>query len=159
MATAYLALGANLGDRLTQLRAAVHALEDSGIRVVARSPVYESPAVAAEPQPDYLNAVLRVDTALEPRALLERCLAIEATLGRARPHHHAARTIDIDLLLHGSAVINEPDLVVPHPRLLERAFVRVPLAAVAEAGLHHPVTGALLDAYQAPAEVRRFGAL
>lgn len=159
MATCYLALGANLGDRLASMRIATRALEDAGIRVSARSPVYETAAVADEPQPPYLNAVVRVETALEPRALLERCLAIEAALGRERPRPRAPRTIDVDLLLHGSAVIDEPGLVVPHPRLLERSFVRAPLAAVAEPGLRHPVTGEALDRFEVPADIRAFGDL
>jgi 2-amino-4-hydroxy-6-hydroxymethyldihydropteridine diphosphokinase len=146
MAIAYLALGANLGDRLGQLRAATAALGRE-VRVLARSPVYETDAVADDPQPPYLNAALRVETPLGPRALLDRCLAIEAALGRRRPagQPRAARTIDIDLLLHEATVVDEPGLVVPHPRLLARAFVRVPLAAVAEAGLRHPITGEPLD--------------
>jgi 2-amino-4-hydroxy-6-hydroxymethyldihydropteridine diphosphokinase len=153
MATAYLALGSNLGDRLAQMRAATAALDGQGIRVVARSPVFETGAVAPEPQPPYLNAALRVETSLDPRALLARCLAVEAALGRERPRPLAPRTIDVDLLLHGTAVIDEAGLVVPHPRLLERAFVRVPLALVAAPGLRHPVTGELLDHFPAPADV------
>jgi 2-amino-4-hydroxy-6-hydroxymethyldihydropteridine diphosphokinase len=159
VAIAYLALGANLGDRLVSLRGACRALEQDQLLIVARSPVYETPAVAAEPQPPYLNAVVRVDTALGPRALLERCLAVEAALGRERPRPQAPRTIDLDLLLHGQAILDEPGLVVPHPRLLGRAFVRVPLALVAEPGLRHPVTGELLDQFDAPPEVRAFATL
>jgi 2-amino-4-hydroxy-6-hydroxymethyldihydropteridine diphosphokinase len=161
MAVAYLALGSNLGDRLGLLRAATAALEGEGVRVVARSAVFETAAVADEPQPAYLNAALRVETALGPRALLERCLSVEAALGRVRPQGRsgAARTIDLDLLLHGSARVDEPGLVVPHPRLLERAFVRAPLAQVAEAGLRHPVTGEALDGFEVPGDVRLFAAL
>src|SRR5438874_2397309 len=125
MATAYLALGSNLGDRLGFLRAAVAAL-GAELRVEARSPVFESAAVADadDPQPPYLNAALRVETALGPRALLERCLAVEAGLGRVRPpdRRFAARTIDVDLLLHDGAIVDEPGLVVPHPRMLARPF-------------------------------------
>jgi 2-amino-4-hydroxy-6-hydroxymethyldihydropteridine diphosphokinase len=145
-AVAYLALGSNLGDRLVLLRAAAAGLaEDGAVRVVARSHVYESEAVADEPQPPYLNAVIRVETALGARALLGRALAVEAALGRVRERRFGPRLIDIDLLLHEDAVIDEPGLVVPHPRLLDRPFVRVPLAEVALAGLTHPVTGARLD--------------
>ena len=154
-----MALGSNLGDRLALLRDATEALEGDGIRVVARSPVFETPAVADEPQPPYLNAVLRLDTTLAPRALLERCLAVESALGRRRPRPNAPRTVDLDLLLHGRAVVDEPGLVVPHPRMLGRAFVRAPLALVAEPGLSHPVTGEALDAFAAPPEVRAFGNL
>jgi 2-amino-4-hydroxy-6-hydroxymethyldihydropteridine diphosphokinase len=157
--TAYVALGSNLGDRLALMRAATAALEGGGIEVVARSPVFETPAVAPEPQPPFLNAVVRLETALGPRALLDRCLAIEATLGRERLRPLAPRTIDLDLLLHGSAVVDEPGLVVPHPRLLDRAFVRVPLALVAEPGLRHPVTGEPLDRFPAPDEILPFAEL
>jgi 2-amino-4-hydroxy-6-hydroxymethyldihydropteridine diphosphokinase len=145
--TAYLALGSNLGDRLSLLRAAVSALAGPRLRVVARSGVFETDAVASEPQPPYLNAVVRVETALAPRALLDRCLAVEQALGRVRPRDRqgAARTIDLDLLLHGGTIIDEPGLAVPHPRLAERPFVRVPLAEVALPGLRHPITGEALD--------------
>lgn len=156
MATAYLALGSNLGDRLGYLHAAAAALAAPDLTIEARSPVFETPAEAEEPQPPYLNGALRVTTSLPPRALLDRCLAVERALGRERPRPRAPRTIDLDLLLHGSALVAEPGLVVPHPRLLERAFVRVPLALVAEPGLRHPVTGEPLDHYPAPPEVRLF---
>lgn len=153
MVVAYLALGSNLGDRLAFLRAAVAALAGE-MRVAARSAVFETAAVSSDPQPPYLNAVVRVETALLPRALLERCLAIEARLGRVRPggRSGAARTLDVDLLLHGDAVVDEPDLVVPHPRLLARPFVRAPLALVATTGLVHPVTGTPLDRYAGSTE-------
>jgi 2-amino-4-hydroxy-6-hydroxymethyldihydropteridine diphosphokinase len=161
MAVAYLALGSNLGDRLGYLRQATQALQES-ITVAARSPVFETDSVAPDAQPPYLNAALRVETALAPRALLDLALAVEARLGRQRPagQRWAPRTIDLDLLLHGSAVVDEPGLVVPHPRLLERAFVRVPLALVAESGLRHPLTGERLDVSAPSPEVRPFvGAL
>jgi 2-amino-4-hydroxy-6-hydroxymethyldihydropteridine diphosphokinase len=156
---AYVALGSNLGDRLALLRAAAAALEGDDLHVAGRSPVFETPAVTPEPQPAFLNAVLRVETTLDARALLVRCLAVEAALGRERPRPLAPRTIDLDLLLHGGAVLDEPDLVVPHPRLLERAFVRVPLALVAAPGLRHPVTGEALDRFPAPPELRLVGPL
>ena len=152
MPTAYIALGSNLGDRLAVLRAAARALAASpDVRVTATSPVFVTAAVAAEPQPAYLNAAVRVETTLAPRALLGRCLEIEAALGRVRPpgKDKAPRTIDLDLLLWGDAVVAEPGLAVPHPGLLARGFVRAPLAAVAAPGLRHPQTGEALDAYPA----------
>jgi 2-amino-4-hydroxy-6-hydroxymethyldihydropteridine diphosphokinase len=161
MAVAYLALGSNLGDRLGYLRQATQALAQV-VTVVARSPVFETDAVAPDAQAPYLNAALRVETTLGPRALLDLALAVEERLGRQRPPGQtwAARTIDIDLLLHGSAVLDQPGLVVPHPRLAERAFVRVPLALVAEPGLEHPVTGQRLDLCLPSPQVRPFaGAL
>jgi len=157
--TAYVGLGSNLGDRLALLRAAAAALDDGAIRVVARSPVFETPAVTPDAQPPFLNAVVRLETDLDPRAVLARCLAVEAALGRQRPRPLAPRLIDLDLLLHGSAVVDEPGLVVPHPRFLERAFVRVPLATVATPGLRHPVSGEALDLFPPPLDIRLFGPL
>jgi 2-amino-4-hydroxy-6-hydroxymethyldihydropteridine diphosphokinase len=99
-----------------------------------------------------------VETALVPRALLDRCLAVEQSLGRVRPgdRHAAPRTIDLDLLLHGGAIIDEPGLAVPHPRLADRPFVRVPLAQVALPGLRHPITGEPLDRCEHAPGVRPF---
>jgi 2-amino-4-hydroxy-6-hydroxymethyldihydropteridine diphosphokinase len=157
VATGFIALGGNLGDRPGYLRAAVAGLRAAGVDVQAVSPVFETEAVAAEAQPRYLNAVVRVETALSPRALLEQCLAVERALGRVRPSgtDKAPRTIDLDLLLLGDAVIAEPGLHLPHPRLLDRPFVRIPLAHVASPGLRHPVTGDPLDHAPAHPDVVR----
>jgi 2-amino-4-hydroxy-6-hydroxymethyldihydropteridine diphosphokinase len=156
--TAYLALGANLGDRRRALDDAVARLDASGAAaVVARSPIYETDAVSDDAQPAYLNAAVRVETALSPAKLLALCLSIERALGRERPagRAKAARTIDIDVLLHGDAIVDSPpELVVPHPALLQRAFVRIPLADVAAPGLRHPVTGEPLDRAEASPTVR-----
>ncbi len=159
---AYLAFGSNLGDRAASIAAAMARLPAAGAIVRARSPLYETEAVAPDPQPPYLNAAARVETALDARALLGACLAVEAALGRVRPpgQLHAARVIDVDLLLFDDQIIDDPPaLVVPHPRLLERPFVLIPLADVAPPGLVHPVTGARLDrAAPAPGVRRRDGA-
>ena len=160
MTVAYLALGANLGDRRLAIARALDALQAAGVQVVARSPLYETDAVAPDPQPPYLNGAARVETALSAHALLAACLDVERGLGRVRPagRPHAARTIDVDLLLYGDAVIAEPpDLIVPHPRLLERAFVRIPLADVAAAGLVHPVSREPLDRATPAPSVRPAG--
>lgn len=132
---AYLSLGANLGDRIRQLAAARAQLAATPeIRITAESPLYEtSPHGVPAPQPDYLNQVLQIETTRTPEQLLACCLEIERQLGRTRPHHHAPRTIDIDLLLHGDAVRDTPQLQLPHPRMTERAFVLVPLADIAPA--------------------------
>jgi 2-amino-4-hydroxy-6-hydroxymethyldihydropteridine diphosphokinase len=146
--TAYLGLGSNLGDRAGLIAAALDRLEAAGVRVLARAPLYETDPVAAEPQPPYLNGAARVETRLPPDELLALALETERELGRSRPPgagSPAPRPIDIDLLLYGEAVIGRPGLVVPHPRLLERAFVRIPLADVAAPGLRHPVTSEPLD--------------
>lgn len=152
MTTAYLAFGANLGDRAAAIAAALDRLGALGVAVRARSPLYETEPVTPDPQPRYLNAAARVETELSAQALLEACLAVERALGRVRPagRAQAPREIDIDVLLYGAEVIPEGPPIVPHPRLSERAFVRIPLAAVAERGLTHPVTGEPLD--RAPAD-------
>ena len=125
--TAYLGLGSNLGDRLGNLQAAVDGLHEAdGVRVVASSRVWET-APVGPPQPDYLNAVVRIDTDLSPADLLAACRRVEESLGRVRRERWGARTIDVDVLLFDARTVDEPDLVVPHPRLTERAFVVLPL--------------------------------
>lgn len=154
---AYVALGSNLGDRAAALRAAAAALAGApGVNVLRASQLYETAAVADEPQPPYLNAVVCLETTLPARDLLELCLAIEAKLGRRRPpgRRRAPRIIDLDLLLLGELVIDEPGLTLPHPGLLDRPFVRIPLAEIAAPGLRHPVTGDPLDHAGESADVR-----
>ncbi len=139
---AYLGLGSNLGNRRDEIARAVWGLGGLG-RVAASSPLYETEPEGGARQPKYLNAVVRLETDLAAHSLLQGCLAIERAQGRVRPADatKAPRTIDIDLLLHGEAVIEEPGLCVPHPSLLLRPFVRIPLADVALPGLRHPVSG------------------
>lgn len=123
----YLALGSNLGDRAANLQGAVDRLAAvPGIRVVRSSTVYET-APVGPPQPEYLNAVLEVEATLSPRDLLNVCLSVEADLGRVRGERWGPRVVDVDVLTYGREAIDEPDLQVPHPRMLERAFVMVPL--------------------------------
>jgi 2-amino-4-hydroxy-6-hydroxymethyldihydropteridine diphosphokinase len=154
--TAYLALGSNLGDRAALIAQALARLEAAGVVVRARSPLFETDPVTPDPQPLYLNAAARVETRQTADELLETCLAIERALGRQRlaGRAQAARTIDLDVLLYGAAIIDRPGLVIPHPRLLDRPFVRIPLAAVAEPGLRHPVTAAPLDTAASDPAVR-----
>jgi len=129
--TAYVGLGANLGDASAALDAAEAALAAlPGTRLAARSPRYRTAPVDAT-GPDYLNAVAALDTELSAEALLGALHEIELRHGRERPYRNAPRTLDLDLLLHGEARIDSPHLVVPHPRLHERAFVLVPLADLA----------------------------
>jgi len=124
---AFLGLGSNLGDRLANLQEAVDRLSRKGGVVVLRaSRVYET-APVGPPQPDYLNAVVEVDTTLGARALLDACLDVEAAMGRVRAERWGPRRIDVDLLGYGQEHIDEPGLTVPHPRVHERAFVLVPL--------------------------------
>lgn len=142
MQTAYLALGANLGDRLKTMRGARAALDQlPGSRVTAASSLYETlPVGGPAGQGKYLNAVLRLATELPPRDLLAYCLEIESRFGRQRRECWGPRTLDIDLLLYDDLVLQEPDLVLPHPRLHLRPFVLAPLAEVAPL-LAHPLLG------------------
>jgi 2-amino-4-hydroxy-6-hydroxymethyldihydropteridine diphosphokinase len=130
-----LALGSNLGDRAAAIRAALAMLDATpGLRVAAVSRLHDFDAATLPgqrgPQPRYLNAAARVDTTLDPRSLLSAMLTIERRLGRARAEPWGPRTIDLDLIFYGSARVNEPGLIVPHPRWQDRPFVRVPLAEV-----------------------------
>lgn len=156
--TVYLGLGSNLGDRQDFLLRAVAELEARGVlRAPLLSSFYESDAVADEPQPAYVNAVVRGQTNLSPHDLLAASAAVETELGRRRPpgRRWAPRTIDVDVLLYGDQQIDTPALKVPHPALLERPFVRIPLAEVALPGLTHPVTGAALTVADPWPTVRR----
>jgi 2-amino-4-hydroxy-6-hydroxymethyldihydropteridine diphosphokinase len=124
---AFLGLGSNLGDRWKHLRDCVDALPD----VVAVSRVYETDPVGGPGQGDYLNLVVELETERSARDLLGVAHAAEAAAHRVRSERWGPRTLDVDILLVGDRVLNEPDLIVPHPRLWERAFVVVPLADLA----------------------------
>ena len=124
----YLGLGSNVGDRLAHLQGAVDGLAAApGVTVTAVSPVYESDPVGGPPQGAYLNAVVALDTARSARELLDLAHELEDAAGRERGERWGPRTLDVDLLLVGHELIEEPDLVVPHPRLFERHFVQAPL--------------------------------
>jgi len=130
---AWVGLGANLGDARATLEAAIEALAAlPGTRLCARSALYRSAPLDAA-GPEFVNAVAELVTALDPHELLARLHAIERHHGRVRPFRNAPRTLDLDLLLYGDAIIAAPDLEVPHPRLARRAFVLVPLAEMAPA--------------------------
>lgn len=138
---AYVALGANLGEARAALEDAVRALaSDPDIALVAVAPLYRTAPVGGPEQPAFLNSAIAVDTGLDPHALLHRLQALERAAGRVRRERWGPRVLDLDLLLYGNAVLNSADLVLPHPRLHERRFVLVPLAAIA-AGVRHPVLG------------------
>lgn len=128
-ARAYLGLGSNLGDRLSNLQHAVELLAaQGGVRVVRSSRVYGSDPAGGPSQPEYLNAAIEVETDRSPRGLLEACRAVEDALGRVRTERWGPRTIDVDVLTFDDRTIDEPDFTIPHPRMHERAFVLVPLA-------------------------------
>ncbi len=130
--TVYLGLGSNLGDRLASLQGAVDLLRtEAGIELIRSSRVWETVPVGGQEQPDFLNAVLRAEVGLAPLDLLAACQRVEAALGRVRDVRWGPRTIDIDVLMIGARAIDEPGLVVPHPRMHERAFVLKPLLEIA----------------------------
>ena len=134
MAEALIGLGGNVGDvRATLDRAVAAFCDGAAVRLLARSADYETPPWGVTDQPPFVNLCLRVDTALGPRALLERALAVEAALGRDRAAgtRWGPRPVDIDILAYGDLALDEPDLRLPHPRMAERAFVLVPLAEIA----------------------------
>jgi 2-amino-4-hydroxy-6-hydroxymethyldihydropteridine diphosphokinase len=134
-----IALGSNVGDRRATLQSAITRLQPivSGIRASA---FFDTPYVGDDVQPSVLNAAVTGVTVLDAHALLERLLTIEQEFGRTRPYGGAPRTLDLDLILYGNAMINEPGLVVPHPRFRERRFVLEPLAEVAP-DWRDPVSG------------------
>ena len=128
---AVIGLGTNTGDRTVNLQAAVNALSLlPGTRVTAISPVYETEPVGYADQPDFLNAVVCVETELSPRALLGACLGIEAALGRVRLFKNGPRIIDLDLLLYEGVTLQTDELTLPHPRMGERAFVLCPFSDI-----------------------------
>ena len=131
--TAYVALGANLGDALGAVRAALRALHElPATQLSAQSSLYRSAPVDAQ-GPDFINAVAQLQTGLTAPALLAQLQRLEQAAGRERPYRHAPRTLDLDLLLYGDACIDSPTLTLPHPRMQGRAFVLRPLAEIAPA--------------------------
>lgn len=129
---AYVALGSNLGDSRGVVEQAFAGLAGlPGCKLIRRSALYRSAPVGVGRQPDFINAVVALDTTLAPTALLSALLDLEARHGRTRHVPLAARTLDLDLLLHGDTVLDTPDLQLPHPRLHLRAFVLLPLAEIA----------------------------
>ncbi|MFA5082161.1 MAG: 2-amino-4-hydroxy-6-hydroxymethyldihydropteridine diphosphokinase [Hydrogenophilaceae bacterium] len=144
---AYVALGANLDDPVRQIETAIGELATlAGTRLLDRSGLYASAPSGYADQPDYVNAVAKLDTELTPRALLEQLLELERQHGRERIFRNSPRTLDLDILLYDDLRLDEPGLHVPHPRMHERAFVLLPLAEIdPEAVLpgHGPVVDAL----------------
>jgi len=134
-----IALGSNVGDRQATLDAAISALRPV-VQDLRSSSFFDTPYVGSEAQPSVLNAVVAGVTSLQAHPLLERLLSIEQEFGRTRPYGGAPRTLDLDLILYGDQVIDEPGLIVPHPRFRERRFVLEPLAEIAP-DWRDPVTG------------------
>ena len=142
-ARAVLSVGANLGDRLGTLQGCVQAIAElPDTDVLAISPVYQTAPVGGPPQPDYLNAVLLIQTGLPPRGLLDAIGGIEARFGRVRAERFGPRTLDIDIISYAGQVSDDPELTLPHPRAHERAFVLAPwhdIDPAAELPGHGPV--------------------
>src|SRR5688572_5767559 len=136
----FVALGSNLGDREANLSRGVRGLRARGLRITARSSVYETEPVGGPAQGADVNAVVQAETSLRPEEVLAACLDAERDAGRVRSVANAPRTLDLDLLLYGDAVLRSAGLAVPHPRLHERRFVLVPLAEIAPEA-RHPVLG------------------
>lgn len=129
---ATIGLGSNIGDKAANIdRAITLLMGDGDVRVEARSRLYRSAPWGVTDQDWFVNAAVRVSTALSPRALLERCQNVEREMGRVRIRRWGERVIDVDILTYGDRKIAEPDLKVPHPLIGERAFVLVPLIEVA----------------------------
>ena len=149
--TAYIALGANLGDRSGNIARALALLDaTSGIAVTKTSSLLENPAIGGPPDsPAFLNAVAEVDTSLSPRQLLARLLEIEQQLGRQRRAKWDPRLIDLDLILYGDQIVDEPDLKIPHPLMHRRRFVLEPLAEIAP-HVVHPILKRRIDEMPRP---------
>jgi 2-amino-4-hydroxy-6-hydroxymethyldihydropteridine diphosphokinase len=159
MPAVYLALGTNIGDREANLREALRRMRESGIHITKLSALYETEPVDYLDQPWFLNAVLEAQTDLPAEQLLAALRQIESEMKSKKPFPKGPRIIDLDILLYGDDTIDTPDLQVPHPRMLQRNFVLVPLAEIAPT-LRHPLwTAAAAELLARSADksvVRRF---
>ncbi|MFI3132666.1 2-amino-4-hydroxy-6-hydroxymethyldihydropteridine diphosphokinase, partial [Staphylococcus warneri] len=132
MVKAYLGLGSNIGDRAHQLQQAIRIIDQyQYIDVTSISPIYETEPVGYTDQPQFLNLCIEIETTLDPQELLKRCLETEEALHRVRKIRWGPRTLDVDILLYGNEIIEEDNLIIPHPRMAERAFVLIPLNDIA----------------------------
>ena len=137
MKTTYIALGTNLGDRLANLRSAIESFAPE-LRVTRESTIYETPPWGFTDQPAFLHMVIEAETNLDPRALLVYLKKKEDELGRVKNFRNGPRLIDLDILFYDDLIMNEENLIIPHPRLHQRAFVLMPLADIAPE-LEHPL--------------------
>ncbi|MBY6177712.1 2-amino-4-hydroxy-6-hydroxymethyldihydropteridine diphosphokinase [Staphylococcus warneri] len=132
MVKAYLGLGSNMGDRAHQLQQAIQIIDRfQHIDVTSVSSIYETEPVGYTDQPQFLNLCIEIETTLKPQELLKRCLETEQALHRVRKIRWGPRTLDVDILLYGNEIIEEDNLIIPHPRMVERAFVLIPLNDIA----------------------------
>jgi 2-amino-4-hydroxy-6-hydroxymethyldihydropteridine diphosphokinase len=154
---AFLSLGSNLEDREGNLRRALELLgATSGIEVAMVSSLYETRPVGVTEQPDFINLVAEVEASLDSHQLLRRCLEVENEMGRVREAHWGPRLIDVDVLLYGDEVSKDEELVLPHPEMLNRAFVLVPLLEIAP-GLEMPDGRPVAAALEALPEEEKAG--
>ena len=161
MAPAAISIGSNLGDRNASVLSAIDKLDGlPKTSLVSRSSLFETEPVGLREQPWFVNAAALIETVLDARSLLDAMLEIERRAGRIRRADKGPRTLDLDLLLYGDSVIDEADLIVPHPHMAERKFVLEPLREIAP-GLVHPVLGIsiaeLAAACRDKSEIRRLG--
>lgn len=133
--TAYIGIGSNVGDKKANCLKAIELLEQA-VRLASVSSLYYTEPVGYREQEDFINAVAGVETEKTPRDLLALCQRIEDSMGRERAVRWGPRTIDLDILLYGDQIVNEPDLVIPHPLMATRKFVLVPLAEIAPGSMH-----------------------
>ena len=152
MVRAYLGLGSNLGNREMNIQRALRLLATHKTRVGAISPLYETEPWGMIDQPRFLNAVCALDTNYPPHALLTTLKEIEATMGRIPSMRYGPRLIDLDILLYGDQLIDTPDLKIPHPEMLRRAFVLVPLATIAPETIH-PATNLTIAEHLCSADI------
>lgn len=145
MKTIYLSLGSNIGDRAENIARAVAALAEHGVRVTRQSSLYETEPVELREQEWFLNGVVAAQTDLAPREVITALLAIERSLGRERTIPKGPRIIDIDILLFGDAVVKEPQLEIPHPRMAARRFVLVPFAEITPEAWHPVLRKSIAD--------------
>jgi 2-amino-4-hydroxy-6-hydroxymethyldihydropteridine diphosphokinase len=146
-ATAYIGIGSNLGDREANIDSAVKLIDKTkGLKVIAKSSLYETDPVGGPSQDKYLNGALKLECSLDPHELLKQLHQIEARLGRKRKGLNFPRTIDLDILLFDDVVIDGETLTIPHPRTTERIFVLRPLAEIADETIH-PLTGCTIAAH------------
>ncbi|MGA8143941.1 MAG: 2-amino-4-hydroxy-6-hydroxymethyldihydropteridine diphosphokinase [Candidatus Acidiferrales bacterium] len=159
MATIYLSLGSNIGDRQGNITRAIAALAKVGVRVTKESSLYETEPLELKEQSWFLNCAIEAGTELPPRELMRTLLEIERAMGRERRVPKGPRLIDMDILLYGAEVVNERGLEIPHPRMAERKFVLVPLAEIAGEA-NHPASlmtiAEMLEATADQSEVRKW---
>lgn len=140
MATVYIGIGSNLGDREGNCLGAIELMEERGLMVRERSRMYETEPWGVKDQPRFINMAISAETALDPVRLLELLKDVEKLMGREKTVRYGSRTIDLDILLYNSLIVKEPGLEIPHPLMHERDFVLDPLAEIAPDALH-PVMG------------------